>query len=318
MPDYDQLLDAEIKAFVEKTGRFYPPETASFSIRKQREVYDAMCRSFYAGRPENVRTQDFREDGLALRLYQNAEQAPVAAVLYLHGGGFVVGGLDSHDDICAEICGATGFDVVAVDYRLCPEHPHPAAFEDGQTALGWLRRRGAGRIVLAGDSAGANLAAALAHSSREQADIAGQVLFYPGLGGDHDEGSCITHADAPMLTRGDLEFYEALRPAGRDVSQDATFAPLRDVDFSGLPPTLALGAECDPLADDAPAYGAAICAAGGQAVALVEKGLVHGHLRARHSSWRAARSFARGLRAIVAMGEGRPIGPDGPGDDTAA
>ena len=310
MPDYGSILDAEIRAFIRETSHFYPPETAAFPVKKQREVYDEMCRAFHAGRPEGVRSQDLTVAQVPLRHYRSGHPDDRANVLYLHGGGFVVGGLESHDDICAELCAETGMDVFSVDYRLCPEHPHPAAFEDAQIALGHARSSGSGRVILVGDSAGGNLAAALSHAERGSGVIAGQVLVYPGLGGDKTQGSYIVHANAPMLTVTDLEFYETVRSGGGEFSIDPRFAPLRDTDFAGLPPTLALGAECDPLADDAPAYAAAVTDAGGEAVGLIESGLVHGHLRARHRSTRVAKSFARILSTIRRMRDGQPLPSD--------
>ena len=164
-------------------------------------------------------------------------------MLYLHGGGFVVGGLDSHDDVCAELCQRTGYELVSVDYRLAPEHLHPAAFDDALTAFEWVAKTYAQPILLAGDSAGGNLAAALAHATRghERAPI-GQVLIYPGLGGDMSKGSYVEHAEAPMLTVRDIEFYRDVRSGGPERQGDATVAPLADTDFSGLPPTVVVTA----------------------------------------------------------------------------
>ncbi len=160
------------------------------------------------------------------------------------------------------------------------------------------------RIVLAGNSAGANLAAAVAHATRGTVPVAGLVLIYPGLGGDLNRGSYLTHAHAPMLTRDDILFYAGIRyPDGaRPKAPDPTALPLDDTDFTGLPPTICFSAECDPHCDDGPAYAAQITAAGGEAHAVVEPGLVHGYLRARHMSARARGSFARINRAICDLG----------------
>lgn len=137
MADFASLIDAETWAFIRKTERLYPPGTAEKSVRQQRDIYDAMCRAFHCGHPEGVRAENRDAGGVPVRHYvrTGANQRPL--VLYLHGGGFVVGGLDSHDDICAEICASCALDVVSVAYRLCPEHPHPAAFDDAMTARAW-------------------------------------------------------------------------------------------------------------------------------------------------------------------------------------
>jgi acetyl esterase len=118
-------------------------------------------------------------------------------------------------------------------------------------------------------------------------------------------GSYLTHAHAPMLSRDDVLFYKDIRHGGPPPEDDATVYPLRDSHFAGLPPTLTIGAQCDPLADDARDYAAKICAAGGQAQWVEERGLVHGYLRARASVPRAAASFTRIVETISAFAAGR-------------
>ena len=130
------------------------------------------------------------------------------------------------------------------------------------------------------------------------------MLIYPALGGDPDRGSHIRHADAPMLTRADVVYYRDIRSGGNDIAGDATFAPLAASDFSGLPATVAISAECDPLSDDGRDYCDAIRQAGGSAIWFNEVGLVHGYLRARHSVTRARESFNRIVQAIEALGRG--------------
>lgn len=304
-PDYARLIDAETWAFIRDTETWYPPETATFTIERQREVYDAMCRAFHRGYPEGVAVRDEALGGVPCRIYEPARPGEVT-VVYYHGGGFVVGGLESHDDVCAEICEGTGYRVISADYRLCPEHRHPAAFDDALAAAYAVAERFGQPIVLAGDSAGGNLAAAVAHAIRgADVEVLGQVLVYPGLGGDKTGGSYANHAHAPMLTRDDLDFYRSIRyKDGVEPRDDPTASPLRDTDFSDLPPTIAIAAECDPLADDAAAYAGKVRAAGGKALAITEPGLVHGYLRARRTVTRARDSFARIIRAIAMLGRG--------------
>jgi acetyl esterase len=303
MPDYDKLIDAETRAFIRATEACYPPEAASFPISKQREAYDAMCRAFFRGYPEGVTAEDRALGGVPCRIYGGGE---AAMLIYFHGGGFVVGGLDSHDDVCAELCQATGFRVISVDYRLAPEHRHPAAFDDALAATRAALAEFPGPLVLAGDSAGGNLTAAVAEALKAEPRLAGQVLIYPGLGGDPDRGSALTHAEAPLLTRDDLAFYASVRYAdGQEPADDPTAAPLWAASFAGLPPTVAFSAECDPLADDARAYCGLIGAEGGRAHWWLEPGLVHGYLRARHSVARARDSFTRIAQAIADLGAGR-------------
>ena len=309
MPAYDKLIDAETWAFIEKTNRFYPPDTTDLDIGAQRAIYDRMCRAFFAGYPDGVsaETTGIEAEGrtIPVRIYGRRDPDNGAVILYFHGGGFILGGLESHDDVCAELCGRTGYAVVSVDYRLSPEHAHPAAFEDAIAAFAWVSDTYKCRVVLAGDSAGGNLAAAVAHASRRLATRpAGQVLIYPGLGGDLTRGSYVEHADAPMLSARNVAYYSEVRAAGQDVSNDPSFAPLADGDFSGLPPTVAVTAQCDPLSSDGETYRDSILAAGGKAIWFEEAGLVHGYLRARHSVTRARESFTRIVEAVRALGKG--------------
>ncbi|AVO39372.1 alpha/beta hydrolase [Pukyongiella litopenaei] len=301
--DYDQLIDAETWDFIRATGAYYPDDTVAFPIADQRRVYDEMCRAFHQGYPDGVTAGDRDAGSVPVRVYSAGD--PTRTVVYFHGGGFLVGGLDSHDDICAEICAMTGFRVVSVDYRLCPEHRHPAQFEDAWMAAQWAAEEYGVPMVLAGDSAGGNLAAAVSHHARGRlGSVLGQVLIYPGLGGPMQGGSYADHANAPLLTVADLKFYRAMRYHGDEPRGDPTYAPLQDIDFSGLPPTVIVTADCDPLRDDGRSYRDRIIAAGGKAQWINEVGLVHGYLRARTTVARAHASFERIEIAIEALGQG--------------
>lgn len=297
--DYRNVIDAATWNFIRRTEAHYPPETASYSIDRQREIYDRMCREFFRGYPPGVTARDEPIAGVPCRIYPGAEPK----VLYLHGGGMVVGGLHSHDDVCAEIRAETGLTVVAADYRLLPEHPTPAALEDALAVARHLARTGP--ILLAGDSAGGFLAACTAHLLRGEAGlrILGQVLIYPGLGGDLDSGSALSQAHAPMLTRADVLYYQGLY-RGSAAPGTPIFEPLKDSDFSGLPPTVAIGAECDPQCDEGARYAVSIRAAGGRAQYFLAQGLPHGYLRARSTVPRAAASFDQIIAAITALSRG--------------
>lgn len=311
-PDYLQLLDVQMRNFVEQTESAFPSDATSISIEEQRRLYDGMSRKFQHAFPEGVIKQDSLVASLAneedphrcrIRVYKN-EQSPdnsseTVQVIYFHGGGFVVGGLESHDDVCAEICLHTGLTTTSVDYRLLPEHPHPAALKDCLSAIVDNYKCCGQSIVLCGDSAGANLCAAASHSLRNSdVGIAGQLLIYPGLGADMTRGSYVEHANAPLLTTADVVYYANLRAPDKSLRQDPLVAPLCDTDFSNLPRTLIITADCDPLRDDGWLYRDAIVAAGGQAEWINEPGLVHGFLRARHTVARARDSFDRILGGI--------------------
>jgi len=311
-PDYAKLIDAEILDFIDKTESCYPAETVSFSIERQRQVYEAMCAVFRQPYPQGVTAQDCHAGAVPLRCYQKQGTPAKAVVLYCHGGGFVVGSLDSHDDVCAEICDRTDFAVVSVDYRLSPEHLHPAAYDDCMAAFHWVHQHYDLPLVLVGDSAGATLAASVAHSVRGKAGAAlGMVLIYPSLGPVKTEGSYLVHANAPLLSSDDIAFYVDIRLGGAKTPADASYLPLLDTDFLGLPPTVAISAQCDPISDDGAEYCAAICKAGGQAIWINEAGLVHGHLRARHLAKPARDSFSRIVAAIDGFGNRRDLTLDG-------
>ncbi len=303
-PDYEQIIDAETWAFIRRTNDYYPPDTIDASVERQREIYDAMCREFFAGLPQGVMAKDQAADGVPVRVYTSASAAQ-SVLLYFHGGGFVVGGLQSHDDVCAELCCRTGCTVISADYRLCPEHPHPAAYDDAMTAYRWVTKNYNLPLILCGDSAGGNLAAAVAHSSRGDINApVGQVLIYPGLGGDRTKGSYVRHSDAPMLSTREIIFYEQMRlgtASSENYTDDPRYAPLWDTDFSGLPKTVVFTAECDPLCDDGEVYCKKLIEAGVSAESIEEKGLVHGYLRGRGSVQRVRESFDRICTAITNM-----------------
>ncbi len=306
--DYDTLIDRETWDFINRTTEYYPPDATGMSVADQRQVYNDLCRAFFQGYPPGLVVDDQVIAGVPVRTYEKAPSD--AVVIYFHGGGFVVGGLDSHDDVCAEICDLTGFRVVSVDYRLSPEHKHPAAFEDALAVCSDFAFANPDKnLVLAGDSAGANLAAAVAHRTRGMYPIAGQVLIYGAFGGDVDKGSYLTHAHAPMLTRDDILYYMGIRFEDGTPNSDPTAAPLYDTNFANLPPSILISAECDPISDDSRDYAERISAAGGQALWINEKGLVHGYLRGRKSVRRAQESFARIVRAIDGFGRGLPFPP---------
>ena len=298
--DYHKKIDAETWDFIHKTGEYYPPETVTYTVDQQRKIYDKMCGAFFRGYPEGVTASDQLIGTIPTRHY-TSNDAP-ATVMYFHGGGFVVGGLESHDDVCAEICDCTGLDVVSVDYRMAPEHLHPAMHDDCLAATRHILTTTNTPILLAGDSAGGNLAATVAAVLRNNPQLIGQVLVYGSFGGDIEAGTFIEHANAPLLTRDEILFYEGIRyKNGERPRDDPTATPLDDTSFEGLPPSVIISAECDPITDGSRLYHEAIQAAGGRSVWINEQGLVHGYLRARTTVKRAADSFKRIIEALSVL-----------------
>ncbi|MGX8007963.1 alpha/beta hydrolase [Mesorhizobium sp. ORM8.1] len=313
---YATRLDPALWDYIDRVNSVYPPEIGELPIAEQRTVYDAMCRAFHLHCPKGVTANDgiFAAEGRAVpvRHYRMTGKVARALVVYYHGGGFVLGDLNSHDDICAEICAGTGFDVVSGDYRLAPEHLHPAAFDDALAIFESAAAMTSLPIVLCGESAGGNLAAAVAQATRHHPRHAvGQMLIYPGLGGDGTGRSYVEHAEAPLLTLADIDFYRRIRSTPGQPPDDPTFSPLKDRDFSGLPPTVIVTAECDPLSCDGEAYRDCILAAGGRAVWREEPRLVHSFLRARMTVRRAAEAFAAIIGDIAKLGasDEAPISP---------
>lgn len=307
--------DPQVLAFIAKSQSFYPADAFMGSVQQSRTWYDRYAADMAQPLPAELLIEDFcmppgaATEALAARRYRHRVR-PVHAgttVLYVHGGGFVLGGLQSHADVCAGLCQRTGLDVVACTYRLAPEHVHPAQLDDVAGAYDALVARGE-QVLLCGDSAGANLVAGLCirlHSTGAAAAM-GQVLIYPGLGGDNTQGSYISNAHAPMLTTEECAYYfsvrsKGLEPALRDAPE---LRPLLAPSLSGTPPTLVVTADLDPLRDDGLHYARRLHACSVPVQLRNEHELVHGFLRARHMSWRAAASFEAIAGALMQMADG--------------
>jgi acetyl esterase len=290
------MLEPEMLAFIERAQSFYPEDRTASTIEGQRAMYARLAAAFTPPLPDGVHRQDALFDHLKLRLYTSGDVAQCkGTVLFFHGGGFVVGSLDSHELITARIAVDTGLCVIAVDYRLAPEHPAPAAHDDclAVTRAALDRRLpfdGLPRsLQLAGDSAGATLAASVALRLRDEGreGVRGMALVYPMLGVEPQLPARDTEADAPMLTLANVRRYGELYWGDLDKDRAAALAwtiPLQATRYEGLPPTLAIGVEHDPLRDDARVFAERIRAAGGQADAPVGVGLVHGSWRALATS----------------------------------
>jgi acetyl esterase len=216
--------------------------------------------------------------GVPARLYRDGDHDAMPVVLYAHGGGWVMGSVDTHDGLCRHLAAASGWAVLSVDYRLAPEDPYPAPVDDMARALTWLRGPGAarrgldpGRITVAGDSSGGHLAAVTARRARDAGiRLAGQILICPVI----DPAADYPPLDEYGLDREEMRFFwDAFAPPGVDRTQP-DLDPLR-ADLTGLPPAVVITAELDLLSAEGERYAARLLAAGVPVTATRYQGLIH-------------------------------------------
>ena len=247
---------------------------------------------------------------LPVRVYTPVGEAPFPVVVFLHGGGWVVGTLDTYDPLCRALAAAVPAVVVSVGYRLAPEHRWPAAVEDAYAATLWASRHAAElggvqhRLAVAGDSAGGNLAAVVALGARDRGGppIGFQLLVYPALDAAGDTRSWREHAEGYCLTAAGMRWYWDHYLGGADgAAPDAS--PLRAAFAGGLPPALIITADHDLLRDEGEAYAARLRRAGVAATASRYPGVVHGFFRWRAvpaSAGAALQEAAAALRSALA------------------
>jgi len=266
--------------------RFVPFEPEK-DFKKFRSLAEAKPRGLFRHFPvaqiEN-RSIPGRQGSIPVRIYRPEQAGSLPVIVFFHGGGWVLGGLDSHHAICQRIAGENRALVVSVDYRLSPENKYPAALEDAYDATCWVAEHsvelGAAphKLILMGDSAGGNLAAAVCLLSREIAGprIALQVLIYPALDLGGAYPSKALYADNPVLNQQSMDFYTnqyIRRPADLE---EPLVSPMLAGDLSNLPPALILTAEYDPLRDEGQAYADRLREAGIEVVYACYPGMVHG------------------------------------------
>jgi acetyl esterase len=224
--------------------------------------------------------------GLRIRIYRPEGKGPFPICLYFHGGGWVVGDLESHDHVCRSLARRGSAVVVNVDYRLAPETKFPGALDDAATALGWAAgaakelQGDRSRIALAGDSAGAHLAAGLALRMRDERGprIAQQLLIYPVTDNNFDTGSYLEFATGYGLTRNNMQwFFECYLRNPADAANPWN-VPLK-ADLRGLPPAFVVTAEVDVLRDEGEAYAKRLHEAGVAVRCVRYNGMNHGFIR---------------------------------------
>ena len=307
-----QNIDEGMMTFYKKLSRHSPPESAAWPLAEQRQAWDDVCRLFRAPRPERLMVEDIDIDGVHVRVFRPPGEAPKPAVIYFHGGGWVLGSCETHDDMCAEMADGADCVVVLVDYRLAPENPHPAQLEDSLKVLLWMRSAGRAfgidpeRIVGAGDSAGGQMTVGLCLALRDfgAPQLVGQVLIYPVLGADVNTPSYIRNAEAPCLTKPEMIFYldSFLGPKGNPNWNDPKAVPNLAANLEGLPPAFIAVAAHDPLFDDGIIFHEKLQAASIPSRLREEPVLAHSYMRARHVSEPAKKGFNAIVEALKSLG----------------
>ena len=264
----------DVKQFLQMYNSLDTPEFTEISAQEARQMFEKMQVSEPVIDVESVedRTIDGPNGEVPIRIYEPGTESRGRAgtdadedrplLLYFHGGGWVIGSVETHDGTCRKLATETGYPVVSVDYRLAPEHPFPAGLEDCYAALEWAADAApaldadSDRLVVAGDSAGGNLAAATALLARDQGgpDIAYQLLVYPGTGNAMETDAFEENGKGYFLTGEDMNWFRD-HYFDSEIDQGNIYAwPRLANDLSGLPPATVLTAGFDPLRDDGAAY----------------------------------------------------------------
>lgn len=281
-------LAPEYQAMFEQLAANGPtPKLSELPIAAAREVYRL-------SRPVNPnlaihaienRTIKGPMGDIPVRIYRPAGDGPFGTLVYFHGGGWVIGDLDTCDSVCRELATLASVVVVSVDYRLAPEHLFPAAVDDCYAAVLWAAEHtaeltGNGKIGVAGESAGGTLATVMAQMVRDQDGpaLAFQGLFYPVIEADMNRQSWSDNGTGYLLESAIMEWFWQTYCANVADREDPRTAPIKAASLADLPPALVLTAEYDPLRDEGEAYGDALKAAGNTAHIMRCEGLVHDFL----------------------------------------
>jgi len=261
--------------------------------QQQRAFWTAYTSALNEPHPADMKVWDevvaTPDHDVPVRLYRPADvDASAPAILYMHGGGFMLGDLDSSDAVAWGFAQQANAMVVSVDYRLTPDHPYPAAVNDCWNTLLWMQEQAErlgldpAHMAVAGDSAGGNLGAVMALKARDTGalKIACAAIIYPATGLDQDQESYRLFADGPGLTRaGMIKYRELYLTHDRD-TDDPYARPIMG-DLTDLPPFWVHSAEIDPIRDDGRCFAAKLAMAGNHVTYREAKGMIHGFMRAR-------------------------------------
>ncbi len=304
------LLNAATRNLIERVHRAGRPPMAAMTPGQAREFYDIGSPMLdLQPAPQVDRVEDMTlpaRDGHAMpaRLYAPRSNAALPVLLYIHGGGFTVGSLTTHDVLCRQLSRHGHCAVVSLDYRLAPEHRFPTAVHDCWDALNWLHQHGhmlgldTTRLAVGGDSAGGTLAAVCTLMARDAGlPLRLQLLFYPGCIARQDTASHHTYADGFMLDKATVDWFfdNYIDQAERD---DWRFAPMNAPDHASLAPAWIGLAECDPLVDEGVHYADTLRMAGVSVDLEIYRGVVHGFITMGRAIPDALKAHADAGRAL--------------------
>lgn len=283
----DHLADHELAAFLKDLNARQVPPAAEIGADAMRAGAAERAAAKPQGPQMSISHLSVPPGGTPARLYRPAGAAP-ALVLFLHGGGFVIGDLDTHDRACRRLADRSGVSVLALDYRRAPEHPWPAAVDDTVAALRWIASRPAvlelpaeAAVAVAGDSAGGTLAALACLRLRDEAPAAApalQLLIYANTDLANSGASMQEEGHGFGLEAGDLEWSNAQWVPDPALRTDPRVSPLREPDLAGLPAAIVITCEHDPLRDQGEAYAERLRAAGVPVRQRREARMVHNFL----------------------------------------
>lgn len=280
-------LDAQAQGLLEMMAAQGMKDFSAMTVDEAREVGVGFIA--LQGEPEAVadvsdRTVAGPAGEIPVRVYRPAGDGPFPAVVYFHGGGWVIGSIDVADAPCRSLANAAGAVVVSVGYRKAPEHVFPAAPEDCYAATAWVVEHAAelgvdpAAVAVAGDSAGGNLAAAVTLMARDRGGptLAYQLLIYPAVDAGGEYASRVENGEGYLLTKNAMDWFYGHYLASPDQIEEPYASPIRAADHTGLPPAIVITAGYDPLCDEGNAYAETLRAAGVPVRHLTNPSMIHG------------------------------------------
>jgi acetyl esterase len=300
-PQIQAVLEEQAAAGIKAPGTVTPDELRAQFVKQSKEQWGETFDEVHS-------VEDADAEGVPIRIYRPVETGePSMALVYFHGGGWVVGSIDTHDGITRAIARRAGIVVVSVDYRLAPEHPFPAALEDAWTATQWVSSHAeelkldVDRIGVGGDSSGGNLAAVVARRGRDHAvPIALQLLLYPAISYAFDTPSYSYFSEGYGLTRDGMRWYWD-QYLGASDGTNPDVSPSQAADLRRLPRAIVVTAEADVLRDEAESYAQRMFLSTVETEGYRYDGMVHGFLRMAGKVERSNAAFDELAESIKTM-----------------